>query len=126
MSFKLPTFNLNFNLWRAYNFSTSPMPPIAPPTLTTGCQLRPTLTALQQNNNAPGGPTAVLLVPKLTDIRPVRSPIVGDMVEVPAGSGRFYHVQAVEDRAKGFANEHRVAVLEQILQTAGGWPFPTP
>jgi hypothetical protein len=81
-----------------------------------------------------------LLLPALTDIRYSSllpsGAWVGDCVEAPAGSGRYYAVWAVDDAGKGFANEHRVAILypltDWVLQvTTNPWgatvaPFPLP
>jgi hypothetical protein len=48
-----------------------------------------------------------------------------DLVEVPAGTGRFYRVQWVDDLGKGFDNEHRFALLLQT-NTFSPWPIPMP
>jgi len=66
--------------------------------------------------------TMQLLLPAGTDIRPPLSGWAGDFVEVPQASGRFYRVVFVDDRGKGFFNEHRCAVLRQ----RGDFPFPIP
>jgi hypothetical protein len=65
----------------------------------------------------PAGPTTmpvVLLLPPLTDVRGKLLVPEGDIVEAPAGSNRWYVVESVEDIGKGFANEHRGAVITQI------------
>jgi hypothetical protein len=74
---------------------------------------------------APGVPlTAVtLLLPKGADVRGPQDITSADVIEVPAGSGRWYGVYAVDDIGKGFANEHRAAVL---LACAGTWTPPYP
>lgn len=58
----------------------------------------------------------MLLVPAGSDIRPDSGflPGPGDTIEAPQGSGRFYKALVVEDIAKGFLNEYRVVVLEQL------------
>jgi hypothetical protein len=73
----------------------------------------------------------VLLLPPLTDVRGNPLYPVSDIVEVPAGSGRWYKVRIVEDFGKGFPNEHRGAWIVQISSTvdpvefAGlSWPVP--
>lgn len=67
--------------------------------------------------------TPYLLLPALTDIRDIySSPLAADSVEVPSGSGRFYTVVQVDDFGKGFANEHRFAVLVKLPP----WPVPIP
>lgn len=82
-----------------------------------------------------GGFYMTLLVPPLTDIRdgmcaPGNN---GDVVEVPAGSGRWYTCLGVDDVGKGFTNEHRAAALGKIgaygQWVALGipwWPAPIP
>lgn len=114
---------LTANIWR-----TGTGPP-APPAVTTPAQLRgPAIhTSGQQvllvggNQSWPWTPT--LLMPALTDIRDQFVPGgAGDLVEVPAGSGRLYNVVLVEDVAKGFTNEHRLAAI----QKTGIWPTPIP
>jgi len=76
-----------------------------------------------------------LLLPALTDIRDQASTGagLGDLVEVPSGTGRWYSVYNVDDIGKGFANEHRAAVLFKLVEyfdpthLAGSqWPTPIP
>jgi hypothetical protein len=72
------------------------------------------------------------LVPAGTDIRGPQGPgtmpdavtgVIGDYVEAPAGSGRFYVVTFVDDIGKGFPNEHRTA---GIFAVPGSWTAPYP
>jgi hypothetical protein len=63
-----------------------------------------------------------LLVPAGTDLRDNHNLTGSDVVVVPAGSGRGYFVDQVDDLGKGFANEHRFALLSK----AGAWPTPIP
>jgi len=62
-----------------------------------------------------------LLVAKQTDIRGPQDTVSEDMVEVPAGSGRWYWVAAVDDIGKGYPNEHRYGLLFAL---AGSWVAP--
>jgi hypothetical protein len=62
-----------------------------------------------------------LLLPKLTDIRGGQDTAAADQVEVPAGSGRYYQVQIVDDIGKGWPNEHRTACIMAIPFT---WEAP--
>lgn len=78
------------------------------------------------------GPTYLLLPPG-TDVRHELLTGVDDVVECPAGSGRWYYVLFVEDVGKGFPNEFRMAEMAQIsshldaVQFAGlFWPVPMP
>jgi len=59
-----------------------------------------------------GGANPCLLLPPLTDVRDASQGIPDqDLVEVPKGSGRWYGVNVVDDVAKGFSNEYRIAAL---------------
>jgi len=84
-----------------------------------------------------GAGTAQLLVPAGTDIREVAQLAGGgppyDIVEVPSGSGRWYVVNSVDDVAKGFPNEYRLAFLAKLSSNSGlanttglFWPIPMP
>lgn len=64
-----------------------------------------------------------LLLPMGTDIRDLNTATGYDIVEVPAGTGRLYLVEQVDDVGKGFLNEHRCATLSKGLFT---WPSPIP
>jgi hypothetical protein len=80
------------------------------------------------------GAVLELLLPALTDVRaPVQVGNAADVIEVPAGSGRWYAVLTVDDYGKGFPNEHRYAVINQVSKFAGSgefpnllWPVPMP
>lgn len=116
MAYVLPTFNLNVNVWRG----PQTLPPGGAPDLTP-------IGNLAAGRRLPFDNTSAvldmyLLLPAGTDIRSSINATDPDVVEVPAGSGRFYLVAFVDDLGKGFANEHRFAVL---LQT-GTWPAPIP
>jgi hypothetical protein len=78
-------------------------------------------------------PGPILLLPAGTDIRTPAQADTYDIVEAPAGSGRWYKVRGVDDVGKGYANEFRFAILAKIYQTwdpveyAGCfWPIPMP
>lgn len=119
MPYSLPTFNLTINLWHPPTFF-----PAAPAQVIMGN------LAYSRRVHSFGGNSIgemFLLVPALTDLRsPVNQAGVSfDEVEVPAGSGRFYVVYAVDDVGKGFSNEHRCAVLVQNTGR-GLWPIPMP
>lgn len=116
-SHKAPKLPLMCNIWRGNNG------PPAAPLLTPSCQLlwgaTHTYVAV-----VPATVNTTLLrslyLPMGTDIRPTQVPNAGDIVEVPAASGRFYTCVAVDDVAKGFANEFRLA----LIQPQGNWTFP--
>jgi hypothetical protein len=132
MSYRLPTFNLTVNLWRNPNT----------------VNLAPDRTFLANLSHGSrrllvGGlvagvafPTHIylMLCPKLTDVYGVDNGAALDLIECPAGSGVYYIVSSVGDTAKGFLNEHRVAVLlmatsDYLAATGNPWnapPVPVP
>lgn len=132
--YQLPNFNLDVNLWRV------PATVEDPPTLQFKANLSRGSRIFQIPVYANGlnslTSQMILLCPKLTDIRPSDTEEWRDVVEVPAGSGRYYGVAAVDDTAKGFPNEYRHAELflmvYSLLSTSGNpWscppvPYPLP
>ena len=108
MAFRIPTFNLLVNLWTA-------------PTLKTAAPTRTFMANLSRGERETVLEPAYLigyysfrnamqlLCPAGTDIYPNEPGAFADLVEVPAGSGRYYCVLCVDDVGKGFANEYRIA-----------------
>ena len=128
MPFTLPTFNLTANIWH-YATWFGNFPTVIPaPDATTLCNL-----AVGRRVSGSTNIDMWLLMPIGTDIRdkqkaPTASP-QPDIVEVPAGSGRYYMVQTVDDAGKGFANEHRVATINgdvAAFPVLPEWPEPYP
>lgn len=121
MPFRVPTFNLLVNVFRA----PWVVPPIGPPAITPLGNLTPGRRSQDPMEIYPGGTATwywmFLLLPPLTDVRDKLNTGGGDLVEVPAGSGRYYQVMAVDDVAKGFPNEYRWAALIKV-----GTPTPMP
>lgn len=131
-SFAMPNFNLVANVWH----NPGKFPPFFPsPDFNTPCNLangrvshvlssQPRLV-IQNSLGASGS----ILFPAHTDIRDASVNHNPDVIECPAGSGRFYWVAFCDDIAKGFANEHRWAVCPKLF-TDGffqyRWPFPMP
>jgi hypothetical protein len=138
--FRVPTFNLTVNLFRAP--STFGDPPDA--------TFKAVLSAGRRSMLALVGPSVLgslnllqevmeLMCPAGTDIRGTATNGLSDMVEVPAGSSRFYPVLWVDDIGKGFPNEYRLGVIIQLSNILNGtaafqaafngypsWPSPTP
>ncbi len=114
--FSLPTFNVSVSIWRS-----TAIPPGGPPAvivmgnLAWGRRSAPLVSVGQSTG-------MTLLLPALTDVRGDDGLALGDIVEVPSGSSRFYHADYVDDIGKGFLNEHRAAVLRH----GSPWPVPTP
>jgi len=74
-----------------------------------------------------------LLLPAGTDIRDPYCGGVGDLVEVPEGTGRWYVVILVDDVGKGFDNEYRLAAITKVSSSVYVndfgfmiWPSPIP
>lgn len=127
VAFRLPTFNLQANLWHNRDF-TAGVPGIPPDLPALPCQLRSALASMQVDT-ALGGTLSIselILFPKGTDVRAAHPANKGDLLEVPAGSGRFYYTLQVSDIHKGFTNEYRVAAAQAGVSAPGFWPFPTP
>lgn len=129
MAFRLPAFNLTFNakvMPTVYPVLTIPTPPYrlvsSPCQLTYGRRVNMMGTG---GTNQPGVLVVAmnLLVPALTDIRGFQDSINNDMIECPAGSGRWYVCYSVDDIGKGFTNEHRTGC---IFSLAGSWVAPYP
>jgi hypothetical protein len=128
MAFTVPNFNIRCNI------SSPPVPntpgiPVGPyRNPNVACNLAWGRRTNSSSLTPAAGPVFVasttdLLMPKLTDIRGPQDTVSYDMVEVPAGSGRWYVVTTVDDVGKGFVNEYRIAVL---LALAGSWTAPYP
>ena len=129
MAYTVPTFNLTCNLFRytgaayvnLFNF---------PGNLQMGRRVPYILTGMTDGDNLPLSP--YLLCPIATDVRDLSTgQAKNDVVEVPAGSGRWYGVLGVDDVAKGFPNEFRICVLDKIGWYApwvahGFTPWPSP
>jgi hypothetical protein len=127
MAFVVPQFPIMCNVFTADLVSL-------PPRLTCPCNLawgrrvaHPSIETDQISTASTFSPNMTLLVPALTDLRDSINAGGQDGVEVPAGSGRFYFVVYVDDIGKGFANEHRAAII--VKRGAPGtnvWPTPIP
>jgi len=107
MAFRVPNFNLNANVWRATHHVS------APPDVVCMCNLTPGKRVMQSNVFDLGVPMEVLLTAH-QDVRPEQefnpASTDGDCMEIPAGSGRYYWIVGVDDVAKGFSNEYRLAM----------------
>lgn len=74
-----------------------------------------------------------LLLPARTDVRSTLQSGMCDVIEIPRGTGRWYEVYAVDDMARGFDTEYRIAMVTQIsefldplLFPGANWPVPMP
>lgn len=122
MAFKTPTMNLAVNIWHG-----NTIPPTGPPDVVTVGNLRPLYTGnvVVQMLAASVRYCSTLALPKGTDVRPRGGLTDGfhvqDKLEVPAGSGRYYACEEVEDVGRGFPNEYRGTIIRQVLA-----PIPIP
>jgi len=118
MAFTVPTFNISADVWHLPN-----APPAAPDD-TLQCQLRAAgKQSTGQDSGLQGWPFLwALLVPAASDLRDSFNSAGADTVECPPGSGRFYLVEFVDDVARGFSNEYRIA----FIRKSGTWPTPIP
>jgi hypothetical protein len=126
----LPNFNILCNIYTYEPLSpTWPAIPLDAPRLANvACALvygRRVNVMSTGGTLIPGVPIQAinLLLVKLTDIRGPQDNFGQDVVECPAGSGRWYGVAYVDDIGKGYVNEHRTACLFAI---AGTWAAPYP
>lgn len=130
MAFTLPTFNLLCDIYtgpwltRALRLSAEP------------CNLAFGRRVQQSSNIDPFEDLSfvqpTLLLNAGVDVRSLVNAVEQDVVECPSGSGRWYQVIGVDDIGKGFANEHRAAILQQIFDAINPpaypfkWPAPMP
>jgi len=120
MPFRVPAFPLAINIWRAATGVTNP------PDVVTVCNLtvgrRATATTGIPEDLDPDTVCLMAYLPKLSDVRDSYSAGGADIVEIPAGSLRYYTVKQVDDVGKGFVNEFRFAVVVKLAP----WPSPIP
>ena len=129
MSFVLPSFPLVCGV-----IHSGAIIPGGPYDLTPVCNLtwgRRTQVGsvdLLQYQNPPASSmgTMTILFPPLTDVRDYACSGSFDSIECPLGSGRWYWVLFVDDIGKGFANEHRAALVTKAALLAPPWPIPIP
>jgi hypothetical protein len=134
MSFRLPAFNLEVDIYRTVNGSYT----------LANFYGTPDITEIAQLNVHWGGSMGDIRdgyfvgvevkLPALTDVRPpylLEGDYLGDYIDVPAGSGRMYLVKQVDDVAKGFTNEYRSVLCipapwSDADETHHTWPTPIP
>lgn len=121
MSFSVPNFNIQCNVWRAGNGPPNPADEIFDCNLAFGRRV----SSYQGVISVPNEPIMSLLLPVGTDLRGPQTAAPDACVEVPAGSGRYYTCIGVDDVGKGFTNEHRCGLLAWT-NTFGAWPSPIP
>ena len=131
MAYSLPTFNLFADVWRDTGGGY-----VVVDTIECNLAMGKRISWFNTAQGGLGdfaGLTPVLLCPPLTDVRDRSCGGVSDVIECPAGSGRWYAAEAVDDIGKGFSNEHRCVTLAKVgwfepWLSAGftAWPTPIP
>lgn len=125
MPYRLPNLNILCNIFPC-NTPNTPGVPLNPArALNVPCQLchgRRVNVRVQTSTPVRNqGQAMSLLLVAGTDIRGPQDSVSFDLVEVPAGTGRWYWVNFVDDVAKGFTNEYREA---GIVAVVGSWIAP--
>ena len=130
MAFTLPTFNLVANILR-FNGTSYVVVGETVCNLAMGKRV-----SNPQGSSGVGdleGNTPILLCPAGTDIRDRSCGGDSDVVECPAGTGRWYAAGLVDDIGKGFDNEHRSVTLlkvgwfgDWLTRGLSAWPAPIP
>ena len=114
MAYRLPTFNTEVYIWRYDSDVSNPPDVIA---IANFCIGRRISGGDYWTTSTPRDwyCTSWLLLPPGTDIRgDVGGEDQGDTAEIPAGSGRYYHVFFSDVSAMGFDNEHMAAIVARI------------
>jgi len=132
MAFTVPNFNLVCAIYTGPYDSRGLHRLVSPCNLAFGRRTQQDFNDPTAFGFGPARPT--LLLPAGTDIRDISQNVASaDIVEVPSSSGRWYVVNLVDDVAKGFANEYRVAALSKLSSgyavagtTGLWWPIPMP
>lgn len=119
MSYRIPHFPLIAWAWYPPNH-----PPLVPDLVEIPCNLVGPGKRSVGYFPHPGvvKPEWIVFLPKGTDVRDSYSQPGTHYLEIPGGSGRYYEVIIVDDVAKGFTNEYRVAYVSKT----GTWPTPIP
>jgi hypothetical protein len=120
MPYRVPTFNVLVNIWRATTPLTSPPDVTSLGNLAWGRSVSAS-TGIPEDLD-PDTLVAKLLLPSSTDVRDSYSPPGADIVEVPAGTLRYYVVKQVDDVGRGFPNQFRFAIITKLAP----WPGPIP
>lgn len=136
MPYRVPTFNILCNIYTMVSYSANDAVQrlvFQPCSLSPGRRTMETTGFTSPIGTYPSFKLSMeLLMPALTDIR---SSVCGgfpDVVEVPAGSGRYYTVSWVDDVGKGYANEYRLILMSAVdsrneyFTDFPDWPTPIP
>jgi hypothetical protein len=122
MGFRPPNFNLTAHIYRVNGTAGV----YGTPDVVSPCSLSMGKRVLAPFSKAAGVPAPYfhteILFPKLTDVRGFWNGVTQDLIEVPAGSKRFYFVEQIDDVGKGYGNEYRLCLAFQNQSGASGFP----
>jgi len=93
MAYVLPVFNLPCRIWRNTGMFPPGVPPVPPDVLCMGNLSPGRLVSdigARPLGTSFGIQPMILRVPPLTDVRDTKGGPNGDLLEVPAGTGRMY------------------------------------
>jgi hypothetical protein len=127
-TYRVPTFNVTCNVFTGTATVAPPGPGVEPRVPALPCQLTygTRVNVVSTGGTAAAGvlvQTMNLLVAKGSDLRGPQDVGNPDVIEVPAGTGRWYTVCFVDDIGRGFSNEHRTAGIFAIPHS---WLSPYP
>lgn len=130
MAFTVPTFNLTVDVWNG-PWLTKSLRMSVQGNLTPGRRVQQFWLDFSIPELVLGALQMGLLLPAGTDLRTQYQGFPPDVLEVPAGSGRWYQLVDFDDVGKGFSNEYRFAVIQKIgnaldaaLYPGLFWPTP--
>jgi hypothetical protein len=129
MGFRTPAMPLILNVWRNNGVGGAyPAPDLSIPAgLSVGRRVSmPRTTAAGSVFSAID---REIFTPLRSDIRGLWNGVGQDLLELPAGSKRFYQVQDVEDVGRGFLNEYRLVIALYLTNgtlSFGGFIAPVP
>lgn len=114
MSYRLPVFNVTVNVWRFVTPVTDP-PDLSPVVnFNVGKRVGQMLEGEVVPGIGPFGYSWVLAPIGTVIIGDTDSGGFGDTLEIPQGSGRYYHCMWSEISAMGFANMHVAALVVRL------------
>lgn len=131
MAFTIPTFNLMCNVFTVVA-GVPTLRDTIPCNMASGRRVSQLFGAAEEDGEL-YGVVPLLLVPMGSDVRDTSCGAEADLIEAPAGTGRWYMVTCVDDMAKGFSNEYRIVSVGKIWGFSGSgipslppWPTPIP
>lgn len=113
MAFNAPQFPLAANNFQGYGVGPLPPPP-GTPVIAIKVQIKVYFTAIVSGFLQTSQGLLIVKVAKATPLSAVNPGAQQDLLEIPAASGRFYSARYVHEVAKGFPNEYRMAIVQDL------------